>query len=164
MTTIAYRRGIMACDSAWSDENDSFQTLQNKMVRLSSGAVLGEAGDNDSRHVHQLLDKVKSFDKMPSALELSVIKLNYTALIAFPNGEVAIIACEHEDSSKEWRGRAYKVTRGFAAIGSGGQFAIGFMGADNSARDAVAFACQFDPFSRPPIHTMSVALIKPRRK
>jgi ATP-dependent protease HslVU (ClpYQ) peptidase subunit len=161
MTTIAYKSGIMACDSAWTNGANSIATLATKIVRLSSGALLGEAGDNDSRSVVALLDKVKCFAKMPTAKDLADCKVDYAGLIAFPNGEVAEISIEHCEDAKEWRGQVWKVNRGFAAVGSGGELAIGFMGAKRSAKEAVEFACSWDPNSRVPVHAVSVKQMKP---
>src|SRR5690349_4811210 len=97
MTTIALKSGIMACDSSWTDCDDVVQTLHNKIVRLSSGALLGESGDNDSRHVHDLLDRVKCFDRLPYAQAFAECKVDYAAILAFQNGEVAIIEIEHNE-------------------------------------------------------------------
>lgn len=151
----------MACDSAWSDESGTIQTYANKITRLKSGALLGESGDNDSRHVQQLLANVKSFAKMPMSKELGELKIDYTGLIVFPNGEIAKINVSHEAHERGWCGQAWKVNRGVAACGSGGDIALGCMSAGKSAREAVALACRFDPHSRLPVHV--VPLIKPAR-
>lgn len=161
MTTIAYKSGFMACDSAWTNDH-GVATLLTKMFRLSSGAVVGESGDSDSRHVRALIDKVKSADKLPMAKDLADLKIHYSALIAFPNGELAQIDIWHCEDAKEWRAGAYKVNRGYAAVGSGGDLAIGFMGAKRSAKEAVEFACTWDNYSRPPVHVMQVR--QPRKK
>lgn len=155
MTTIAYKANTMACDSAWTDCHECVATLLNKITRLSSGAVLGEAGDNDSRAVRVLLDKVKSYDKLPTAKDLAETHVDYAALIAFQNGEVAQIVIDH-DKTKGWTAQVFKCNRGFAAVGSGGEMAIGFMGANRSAVEAVNFACGWDPNSKLPVHSMQV--------
>ena len=64
MTVIAYRDGMMAADSCWSDnhENDSCSGLifshAPKLRRLSSGALYGGAGASDDRELVALLDNV----------------------------------------------------------------------------------------------------------
>lgn len=153
MTTIACKDRVMACDSSWTNGSDIVATLANKIVRLSSGALLGEAGDNDSRHVRILLDKVKTFDKMPLSKELAELKLDYAAIILFPNGEMAEILIEY---IKEWRAQAWKVNRGFAAVGTGSHLAIGHMGAGRSAAQAVQFSCTWDPYSKLPTHVTTL--------
>lgn len=156
MTTIAIKAGIMACDSSWTNGAGCVATLANKITRLSSGALLGEAGDNDSRHVHKLLDKVKTFAKMPHAEELAKLKIDYSALIAFPNGEVAEILIDRVGDNDHWSAGAWKVNRGFAAVGSGSELAIGYMGAGRTAAQAAAFACSWDPNSKLPVHQFTV--------
>lgn len=153
MTTIACKERIMACDSSWTNGSDIVATLANKIVRLSSGAILGEAGDNDSRHVRVLLDKVKTFDKMPFSKELAELKIDYAAIILFPNGEMAEISIEY---NKEWRAQAWKVNRGYAAVGTGSHLAIGHMGAGRTAAQAVQFSCTWDPYSKLPVHITSL--------
>lgn len=159
MTTIAYKSNTMACDSAWTDESDIVATLLNKLVRLSSGAVIGEAGDNDSRAVRELVDKIKCFDKLPSAKDFADTKVDYAGIIAFQNGEVAQIEIGHDDKMG-WYAQVYKVNRGMAAVGSGSHLAIGFMGAGRSAAEAVNFACGWDPHSRLPVHVMQVRAVR----
>lgn len=144
----------MACDSAWTNYSGCVLTSLNKLIRLSSGAVIGEAGDNDSRAVVALLDKVRTFSKMPSAKELAETHVDYAALIAFPNGEVAEISIEHIKSG--WSAGVHKVNRGIAAVGTGGEIALGAMAAGKTAAEAVAISCQFDPHSRPPVHVLEV--------
>ena len=68
MTTIACKDGVMACDSCWTDANWLHSTTLTKIIRLKSGALLGEAGDNDSRAVVKLLQNCKKFDQVPTAL------------------------------------------------------------------------------------------------
>lgn len=153
MTTVAYKSGVMACDSAWTGcGGDAVVTLLNKITRLSSGALIGEAGDNDSRVVRTLLDKIKCFDKMPTAQDLANTRTDYHAIIAFMNGEVAEVLIEYCDTAKEWRGQTYKINRGIAAVGSGSHLALGFMGAGRSANEAVNFACAWDRNSQLPVH------------
>ncbi len=156
MTTIAYKAGILACDSAWANGSGCIATLLTKIFRLSSGACVGEAGDSDSRSVRLLLDKVKSFDKLPTAHELAECKLDYSALLVFQNGEVVELEIAHDKDTGGWAGQVWKVNRGFAAVGSGSELALGFMGAGESAAKAVAFACSWDPYSKLPVHTVHV--------
>jgi len=160
MTVIAYKDGIMACDSSWTDDHGTCQTLLNKITRLSSGALLGEAGDCDSRSMHVILDKVKCFDKMPLNEEIAKAKVDYAALLVFPNGEVCMVTCDHDEKAG-WRGQAWKLNRGFATCGSGADIALGFMGAGKSAAEACAFVCRFADGCRLPIHSVP---LKPTKK
>ena len=159
MTTIAYKAGIMACDSAWTNSKGCVATLLTKIVRLSSGALVGEAGDNDCRAIYPLIDKIKCYDKLPLARDFAAIQVDYTSLLVFPNGELVEIDINH-DKEKGWNANIWKVNRGFAAVGSGGELALGFMGAGRSAAEAVNFACSWDPDSKLPVHAVHLRTVK----
>lgn len=165
MTTIACKDGIMACDSCWTDSSDMISTSKNKIVRLKSGALLGEAGDNDSRAVQALLQNVKNFDQMPFAREFAKCEVDYSGLILFPNGEMAQITIERQNTSWDtYVANAFPANRGCSAVGSGSHLAVGAMISGKSARQAVAIACNWDPRSKLPVHTMQCEGRKPRAK
>lgn len=143
----------MACDSCWTDTNWVAGTLKNKITRLKSGALLGEAGDNDSRAVVKVLQHVKSFAHMPTAKTLAACQVDYAAIVLFPDGDMAQITIEKEGTTQDsYKAQAFPVNRGMTAVGSGAQLALGFMGADKSAAEAVAFAAEWDPNSKAPVH------------
>lgn len=143
----------MACDSCWTDTNWVAGTLKNKITRLKSGALLGEAGDNDSRAVVKVLQNVKSFAQMPTAKTLAACQVDYAAIVLFPDGDMAQITIEKEGTTQDsYKAQAFPVNRGMTAVGSGAQLALGFMGADKSAAEAVAFAAEWDPNSKAPVH------------
>lgn len=164
MTTIACKDGVMACDSCWTDGNGIFGTSMNKVVRLKSGALLGEAGDNDSRAVVKILQNVKSFEGMPTALELAACCVDYAAVILFPNGEMAQISITHYNENGEFsfKADAWPVNRGCTAVGSGALIAWGAMRAGKTAREAVAIACEGDINSKLPVHSSEIEK-KPKR-
>lgn len=156
MTTIAAKDGIMCSDSCWTDSNWLQGTSANKITRLKSGALLGEAGDNDSRAVVKLLQNVKSFDQLPSALDLAECKVDYAAVMLFPTGEMAQITIERDQTVEmAYIAGAWPVNRGCTAVGSGAAVAMGAMKAGKTAREAVAIACDLDPNSKLPVHSMS---------
>ena len=161
MTTIAVKAGVMACDSCWTDSNWLHGTSLSKITRLESGALLGEAGDNDSRAVVRLLQNIKSFAQMPTALKLAGCCVDYVGLIMFPNGDVASISIEREMLGElSYTANAWKVNRGGAAVGTGAAVAIGAMDAGKSAREAVEIACRRDPHSKLPVHSVALKPIK----
>ncbi len=166
MTTIAVKAGVMACDSCWTDSNGLHGTSLNKITRLKSGALLGEAGDNDSRAVVKLLQNVKNYDQMPSAQELESTRVDYAALILFLNGETAeITITRHEGGSDvHFTAGSHRVNRGGAAVGTGAMVAIGSMDAGKSAREAVEIACRRDPYSKGPVYAVALKVEKPVRK
>lgn len=167
MTVIAYRDGVMACDSCWSD-NGTVSTLQTKMRRLSSGAILGSAGACDSRDVEALLDKIKTPVHLPTAEALSRMRLDYAGLIVFPRGpRIFKIVCTgieptNWDGERDHEYGLWEIAFPFAAIGSGTKLAIGALSAGKSAKDAVAIACRWDLYCKLPVHVLP--LVKPIRK
>jgi hypothetical protein len=157
MTTIACKNGVMACDSCWTDTNWLVGTSKNKITKLKSGALLGEAGDNDSRAIVKLLQNVKTFAQMPTALELAECAVDYAAIILFPGGEMAQIAIErYGDGQMSYVANAWPVNRGLSAVGSGAAVAIGAMAAGKTAGQAVAISCAWDPNSKLPVHEAAV--------
>jgi hypothetical protein len=160
MTTVAYKDGLMACDSCWTCD-DVVDTLTSKIVRLSSGALLGQAGDNDARAVERLLDKVKTPAGLPSRDDILKIRLDYMGLLVLPRGRIFKVSMTHS-SEANWNAEfkddvgVWEIG-GFAAIGSGRLLAIGAMAAGKSAQEAVRIACRYDINSRPPVYTVKLA-------
>lgn len=168
MTIIAYRNGVMACDSCWATYGT--QTVSAiKIMRLSSGALLGSAGDNDARAMYELLDKIKDPRKLPSRKELAETKLEYEGLIAFQKGGVWMISTgRHDDAGyplgddgSEASEADYGVwpattMGGYAACGSGADYALSAMDAGADARTAVVIACKRNTACRLPVHYMTL--------
>lgn len=150
MTTIAYTNGIMASDSSWVGDDGIQDTSLTKIVRLSSGALWGSAGDADDRELLALLQHVKKPAQLPTKRQILELKWEGVALIVFPSGD----AWKVQGGEKAEDCAVWPCNRGYAAVGSGAHLAIGYMGKGGSARDAVAFACRFDPNSRLPVHYM----------
>lgn len=161
MTTIAYKDGVMACDSMWTDFNGYPSTFLTKITRLKSGALVGGAGDNDDRAVIKLLDRVHSFDQMPSALDLANTRVDYAGIIVFVRGkiEVAQISIEFDEKRGGWNAMTWPITT-YTAIGTGSGPALGAMAAGAAARRAVEIAVRLDPNCRGPVH--SVPLREPK--
>jgi ATP-dependent protease HslVU (ClpYQ) peptidase subunit len=161
MTTIAWRAsGFMACDSCWTYGTTQVVSA-TKIKRLSSGALLGQAGDNDARNIEALLDKVKDPRKLPTRIQLAETKESCMALLALPRGGVWIVSAGpmtdagypavEDDDYGVWPATTMG---GYAAVGSGADYALSAMDAGASARDAVAIACRRDIHSRPPLHVI----------
>lgn len=170
MTVIAYRAGIMACDSCWATYGT--QTVSAiKIVRLSSGALLGSAGDNDSREMYALLDKIEDPKKLPSANELAETRLDFAGLLAFPKGGVYMIATGKvddvgypADDDADYGIWPAATMGGYAACGSGADFALSAMDAGATAREAVIIACRRNIYCRLPVHTVSLQPVKRKRR
>lgn len=154
MTTIAYHRGEMACDSAWN-VNGTFVTSMTKIDRLSSGALLGAAGDSDIRDLIRLLNPVRTADRLPGRFELAALRCNVHAILVLKNGDVYQIGIHPPDEDDpNWSAEIYPVNKGGAAVGSGSEIAIGAMDAGRSAAEAVRIACGRDTQSRLPVHVV----------
>jgi len=130
-----------------------------KIKRLSSGALLGGAGENDSREMERLLDKIKHPDKLPTRQELIMLKLDYTGLIVFPRGGCWMIStgktdeAGYADDEDEDMGVWPAATiGGYAACGSAQDLALAAMDAGATARQAVEIACKRNIHCRPPVH------------
>lgn len=163
MTTIAYRHGMMACDSCWAYVQDQ-QTSQTKIARLKSGGLLGQAGDADSRSLVVMFDNVKKEQQLPGRKEIAELHTEFAGLFVLPTGAIFLIDCERTtDEDHIYTAQLWPVGRfGFAAVGSGRLLALGAMAAGRSAQQAVAIACKFDINSREPVHVTS--LRKPEKK
>lgn len=160
MTTIAYKNGVMASDSCWTLGNAQVVSA-SKIHRLSSGGLLGQAGDNDQRSVAALFEKIKDPRKFPSRQELLGTVTEFHGLLALPRRGVWYIAiCKTGPGGWVEDGEdcgIWEANRGFAAVGSGSDFAIGAMAAGKTAREAVAIACKFDINSRLPVHSAAIS-------
>lgn len=161
MTTIAYKNGIMASDSCWA--YDDIQTSSiNKIARLKSGGLLGQAGDADSRCVVAAFTNVKTEKQLPSREDMVKLRVDFDGVLVLPNGSIFIISMAVKKDGIEaqvWpAGR-----RGVAAVGSGKKLALGAMLAGASARDAVAIACDQDLNSRLPVHTATIAPVRKKK-
>lgn len=157
MTTIAFDGKSMACDSCWT-YGGTVDTLTTKIMRLSSGGLLGLAGQNDGRSVVSILDKAKTPSSLPSYEAIMAIRADVLGLLVLPRGRVYKIATTIT-SPENWNEGMddfgiWEITGPFAAVGSGGDMALVAMECGKNSRDAVRIACKYDPNSRPPIHTM----------
>lgn len=161
MTTICYRDGIMASDSACSDERQ-FLSKVVKIVRLQSGGLFGAAGDADVRAVVDLLTKVKMPRNLPAKKQIEELETDFSAILVLPKGRVFHVYCDYIDEGNgRWSGGLFEVD-GYYAVGSGAAHAMAALEAGKSAKDAVSVACRRDFFSRPPIHVQS--LVQPKSK
>lgn len=160
MTTIAFKDGVMACDSCWS-LGDAVDTLSPKITRLKSGALLGQSGGNDGRIFIELLENVKTYRGLPSYNTLLGIRSSFLGLLVLPNKEIIKIATTFaapetwtEDNCDDVG--VWTIDHEYTAVGSGTEFAIGAMANGADAKTAVKIACRYDINSRPPIHTATL--------
>lgn len=145
MTVIAYRDGIMASDSCWND-NGLIVTLSTKIVRLKSQALLGEAGDCDTREMQQLLDNATDPSGLPSRKDLLEVGIDYQAILVLPDGSVWDVCV---DMDKKDAG-VFRINRDYYAVGSGKRTALGAMWRGATADQAVHAACEWEMECRLP--------------
>jgi len=137
-------------------------TLSKKIMRLKSGALLGEAGDFDTRHMIKLLNNAKRYEDLPSLKELQEINFTYLGLLILPDRtivKIETVAAASKDKRKSGDDDSaglYKVESTFTAVGSGAELALGAMEFGATSRQAVLIACRRDINSRPPVHTLSL--------
>ncbi len=150
MTTIAYRDKIMACDSQWT-VGDVRGVSRTKIKRLRSGALLGTAGENDSRALEKLLDRVMSPKTLPMPKALHEMKQDLHGLLVFPNGRIFVIHTVACTDNEDEESGITEISGSYWAVGSGSHLALGAMWAGKSAEEAVAAGIKFDPNSAGPV-------------
>jgi hypothetical protein len=162
VTVIAYRSGVMACDSCWAS-NGTQNVSATKIIRLSSGGLLGSAGDNDIRALVNLVDKIRSPSQLPSRRSLAETRISCEALLAFKSGDVWMISTGgHDDAGypidddADYGCWPAATIGGYAAAGSGADYALAAMDAGASARQAVEIACRRNIHCRLPVHTVKL--------
>lgn len=150
----------MASDSCWAS-NGTQTVSMIKIKRLTSGALLGGAGDNDGREMEVLLDKIRDPAKLPTRQQLIALKLSFEGLLALPRGGVWMISTgrvddagypTEEDVETDMGVWPAATMGGYAACGSGGDYALSAMDAGATARQAVEIACRRNINCRPPVH------------
>jgi hypothetical protein len=158
MTVIVWRNGIMASDSCWT-YCDTQVVSMGKIKRLSSKALLGQAGDNDARAIEQLLDRIKDPRKFPSKIELATTKDDFIGILALSRGGVYIVSSSPVDEAGWPRDPdgddigIWPATTmgGYAAVGSGADCALAAMDAGANAIKAVEIACRRNIHCRLPV-------------
>lgn len=161
MTTIAYKDGVLAGDSLWSDERGDVTTLANKVFKLQNGILYGGAGDDDDRALLKLLGKVKRPKDFPPISELRKLRQDLSGLVVFPDGRVFTIDVSAE---KDGYSSVCEIVEKVAAIGRGSIHALSAMAHGKSAIEAVEFACTMNVFSRPPITHVELKTTNKRKR
>lgn len=150
MTTIAYREGIVAADSAETGE-DGVQVNCEKLFRKRVGrrhVVIATAGGTYSGMV--FVDWYGSGEPVPSVLSELDLSEDFEVFV-FDHGKVytANHLC-----------RLVEVMEPYTAIGSGRCHAITAMDCGKSAREAVRLASMRDCYTRAPFTHMQVDVRK----
>lgn len=145
MTTIAYRNGVMACDSRAYAGNSNPIGSKCKIERLEDGTLIG-ASSRDVGGGEAIRRWYK--DGMPKETDYALPE-DFTLLIAKPNGEV-YIAADKLMLSGPLEGEYW-------AIGSGADYANAAMAMFAGPERAIELACQLDVWSSEPIFALTHA-------
>lgn len=154
MTVIAYRDGVMAGDSCWSDADTQGGLIinsQNKLAVLRSGALYGGSGASDDRSLVNRLQDIVDYRQLPSAKDLIAMEHGCVkALLVLPDRSVWVVG------TGEGEGGVEPVQLPYFAIGTGGQIAMGALACDKTAVEAVKIACDLNVYCRPPVHSIKL--------
>lgn len=151
MSVIVYRDGIICSDSRMS-EDDVIWGVTPKIMRLSSGCLLGFTGDADARFIVKLLDKVTTPKKIPTSTKLKSFPLiDSEVLLVFPSGEGWFVV-----AGKNGEAIPALTIGGFAATGSGAHFALGALEHGATAIQAARIACKRVSSCGLPLHYLKL--------
>lgn len=162
MTVIAYKDGVLACDSLWTD-NDLKSTFKTKIRKLDNGLYIGSSGDNDDRALVKLVSSIVvdgnlTEDHFPSVSKLQDMNQSITMIVVQPDTRkifIVSVGTENNESNA-----VYEITQDFYAVGSGSHIALGAMAAGASAEEACRIACRFELHCMEPIHSFRVTETK----
>ena len=147
MTTVAYKDGILACDSLVTDENERMGAF-SKIARLPSGALFAMVGDlAQAQFFYEWAKGGFQKDKYFNGLS-NLATPSFTCVHISKKGVVT----EYNDSliPVTYKAKAY-------AWGSGHAFALGRMDApDGTAVQGIKTAKKFDVFTGGKIKTLSL--------
>lgn len=156
MTVVAYssKHRVMAADSRCTDAFGMHLTSCRKVFTLTSGAILGSAGDADGRDFVALLDKAPA-SKLPTRSELAELKGDFYGLLVFRNGRIFTVLSEWKEHEHEgeYVGEVVAIRDRMIAIGSGSPYAYGAMGVGADPVAAVKAACRRDTMCFPPVQS-----------
>ena len=141
MTTIAYRDGIMASDSACFDSS-LYQGEVDKLWTLPPIGLIGCSGEIGA--MIQFVDWLKDGSDRKRKPDFPD-DCDFESIVVSPDGEVM-----HYDRHLV----PIRVANDLHAIGSGRKLALGAMMAGASADEAVKIACHYDMVTREPIRTI----------
>lgn len=132
MTTVVYKSGVMAADTRITLGGHVVSDAKQKIFKLPDGSVVGVAGG-----AAQFETFLEDISQMTNPIQYQNDELDSLEAILVKNGSVFAF----EGAS----GRFIELGEvEVAAIGSGGDFAIGAMAAGASPAEAVEIAARYD--------------------
>jgi ATP-dependent protease HslVU (ClpYQ) peptidase subunit len=162
MTTIALCRKarIMACDSAWSDDNYLFDR-QVKIYRNAFDVIYGSAGDCTDRDFLKWMETIQKPADFPMVKDFEPYVQDggdFTVLMSFPTGECYWFNKCKDDNESSATMEFFEIQRPFIAIGSGRLAAMASMFTQQRLCKsidpviAIEAACDVDRSSCKPVH------------
>jgi hypothetical protein len=149
MTTIAFRAGVLATDSGVQANGTRHGTVQ-KTFKAPDGSLIAYAGN---AHLHgaieHWIDHGLKVDAVPDTEDKGTI------LWIKPDATIWVI---------DGGGLPFKIDAPFYADGSGGDIALGAMGAGATAVQAVEIALHLDSGSSGPVQYVELGNIIPFQK
>lgn len=155
MSTVAYRDGIMACDTrAYTGSRTPIGT-KVKTARLLDRTLVGISttrpggGERFLRWISQVWGTNDFFDGRENFPGLD----SFTGLVVKATGEAYLFEDRLYPSGP--------IEGKFFAIGSGAEFALGAMESGRPAVEAAQIAAKLDPWSQAPIVARSHTIVEP---
>ncbi len=147
MTTICYRNGILAADSRITTSDESAGDYMGKCAKLIRlpDCIVGLQGES-SPGVAFLNWYRTGMKDMEMRAHILASGADFTAVVLTKHG-LFVWDC--------WM-QPERMCDEFYAVGSGTKAALGALHMGASAVKAVAVACKIDPWSAPPIVSMSL--------
>lgn len=143
MTTIVYRNGILAADSAVCDDGMTVGTLR-KIIRIKQIGFMSLCGFAPANH-NELIEWLSNWPVLNNTPEC-VKTTKVRGLFVLKDGEVFQID----------GGEPYRMDAPFFAEGSGRFIALGALAMGASAEQAVAIAIHYDNCSGDPVQIVKV--------
>ena len=155
MTTIAFCAGILAADSRVTVDSEAggtrifiCQKLYRKTVKIdgqTEEVILATAGESAPGELFtEWFGTGKDVTEMRDTFVLG--EADFEVLVLKHDGLFEVDKYCHLS----------RILNKFYAVGSGAKAAMGAMHMGASAKKAVEIACKIDPYSAPPIYTMSL--------
>ena len=144
MTTIAYKDGVLAWDSQWSDEDTGYRYMNRKGWKDDeAGFIVAMAG-----YPEVGLDVLQRILNEDSDMEIRCFEgEDLDLIILWRDGTLEVY-------DEYGRGLPFD-SHGFYAWGSGAKAALAAMHMGATASGAVDVACKVDVWSHPPVSSES---------
>lgn len=164
MTVLAWDGKNMCSDSLATADGKRWGRSK-KLHRLKSGAILGTAGDCDSRAVNELLDLCETEADLPSSADLRKTRTIFGGLLWLPDRTLWVIDIDQDEYDADvWYAQINQCLEKYAVHGSGYLEAETVLRLGMSAEEAVKAAIKSDIHCGGPVQKMTLEVPKPKKK